>query len=103
MKIDDILTLVNAGFTKADILAFAAGTQQAQQEPEPVQQDPEPTQQEPEPVQQDPGIKEALDDVKKTLALMQKANLQNASQPEGANRKQTPEDVWKNFFERDEK
>lgn len=103
MKIDDILTLVNAGFTKADILAFAAGTQPTQQEPEPVQQDPEPTQQEPEPVQQDPGIKEALDDVKKTLALMQKANLQNASQPEGANSKQTPEDVWKNFFERDEK
>lgn len=101
MKIDDILTLVNAGFTKADILAFAAGTQQAQQEPEPVQQDPEPeqTEPEPEPVQQDPGIKEALDDVKKTLALMQKANLQNASQPEGANQKQTPEDVWKNFFE----
>lgn len=103
MKIDDILTLVNAGFTKADILAFAAGTQQTQQEPEPVQQDPEPTQQEPEPVQQDPGIKEALDDVKKTLALMQRANLQNASQPEGANSKQTTEDVWKNFFERDEK
>lgn len=101
MKIDDILTLVNAGFTKADILAFAAGTQPAQQEPESVQQDPEPTQQEPEPVQQDPGIKEALDDVKKTLALMQKANLQNASQPEGANSKQTPEDVWKNFFERE--
>ena len=103
MNIDDILTLVNAGFTKADILAFAAGTQPTQQEPEPVQQDPEPTQQEPEPVQQDPGIKEALDDVKKTLALMQKANLQNASQPTGANQKQTPEDVWKNFFERDEK
>ena len=54
MKIDDILTLVNAGFTKADILAFAAGTQPAQQEPEPVQQDP--------------GFKEALDDVKYTLA-----------------------------------
>lgn len=103
MKIDDILTLVNAGFTKADILAFAAGTQPTQQEPEPEQQDPEPTQQEPEPVQQDPGIKEALDDVKKTLALMQRANLQNASQPEGANSKQTTEDVWKNFFERDEK
>lgn len=103
MKIDDILTLVNVGFTKADILAFAAGTQPTQQEPDPEQQDPEPSQQEPEPVQQDPGIKEALDDVKKTLALMQKANLQNASQPTGANSKQTTEDVWKNFFERDEK
>lgn len=102
MKIDDILTLVNAGFTKADILAFAAGQKPEEQPatPEPQQPEPEPA---PEPVQQDPGIKEALDDVKKTLALMQKANLQNASQPEGANSRQTTEDVWKNFFERDEK
>lgn len=101
MKIDDILSLVNAGFTKADILAFAAG--QTPEEPvtqEPTQPEPEPA---PEPAVQEPNeeIKTALDDVKKTLALMQKANLQNASQPEGANRQQTTEDVWKNFFEKE--
>lgn len=102
MKIDDILTLVNAGFTKADILAFAAGQKPEEQTatPEPQQPDPEPA---PEPAATEPNneLKDALDDVKKTLALMQKANLQNASQPAGANQRQTTEDVWKNFFEKE--
>ena len=102
MKIDDILTLVNAGFTKADILAFAAG-QAPEEKPattEPQQPEPEPA---PEPAAPEPNneLKDALDDVKKTLALMQKANLQAASQPSGANQKQTTEDVWKNFFEKE--
>lgn len=103
MKIEDILTLVNAGFTKADILAFAAG-----QKPEAQPADPEPDQPEPDPApapaapEPNTELKDALDDVKKTLALMQMANLQNASQPSGANSKQTVEDVWKNFFEGDE-
>lgn len=100
MKIDDILTLVNAGFTKADILAFAAG-----QKPEAVPETPEPEQPEPEPAPEpaapEPNneLKDALADVQKTLASMQKANLQNAAQPAGANKPQTAEDVWRDFFE----
>lgn len=103
MKINDILTLVNAGFTKADILAFAAGQkpEEKTETPEPQQPEPEPA---PAPAAQEPNneLKDALNDVKKTIALMQQANLQNASQPSGANSKQTVEDVWKNFFEGDE-
>lgn len=91
MKIDDIISLVNAGFTKADILAFAAG-----QTPEEQTETPEPAAPEP-----NNELKDALNDVKKTLALMQQANLQNASQPSGATRTQTVEDVWKNFFEKE--
>lgn len=102
MKIEDILTLVNAGFTKADILAFAAGQkpEETTETPEPQQPEPEPA---PAPAAQEPNneLKDALNDVKKTLALMQQANLQNASQPSGANRQQTPEDVWKDFFEKE--
>jgi len=102
MKIDDIISLVNAGFTKADILAFAAGQKPEEQTetPEPQQPEPEPV---PEPAAPEPNneLKDALNDVKKTIALMQQANLQNASQPSGANRTQTVEDVWKNFFEKE--
>lgn len=109
MKIDDILTLVNAGFTKADIMAFAAGQgpqqeaqegQQSEQE-QPAQQEEQ--QEHKQEHQQDPNaeLMTALADVKKTLSLMQQANLQNDKQPDGANKQQTSEDVWKNFFEKE--
>lgn len=105
MNIDDILTLVNAGFTKADIMAFAAGQgpQQEAQEGQQSEQEQPAQQEEQQEHQQDPNaeIKTELADVKKTLSLMQQANLQNDKQPDGANKQQTSEDVWKNFFEKE--
>lgn len=104
MNLNDIVSLVNAGFTKADILAFAAGqTQQEQAQEQPKEPEPE-TAQEPEPeTKAAPDYAAEIGNLKNQISALQRANILNASQPAGANSKQTLEDVWKNFFEGDEK
>lgn len=105
MKIEDVLKLVDAGFSKADIIALASGQVQTietqpntQQEPDPEpQQQPQPT---PEPQQtQNAELSADIADIKLQLNALQKSNLLAASQPAGANKKETMEDVWKDFFE----
>lgn len=102
MKIDDVLKLVDAGFTRADILALAAGQVDHIETQEPQKQEPQ--EQEPEPEQdQKDTTREELQTIKAQISAMQRANLQSAAQPDGANKKQTSEDVWKEFFEGDKK
>ena len=65
--------------------------------------DPEPQQQQqptPEPQQtQNAELSADIADIKLQLNALQKSNLLAASQPAGANKKETMEDVWKDFFE----
>lgn len=111
MELKDILILVNAGFTKSDIIALASGStdtkiQAAEPDPpastetvtEPEQvpaASPAPAEQ-----KQEPDTTQELAQLKAQISALQRSNLQAATQPEGANKKQTPEDVWKDFFEK---
>lgn len=108
MKIEDVLKLVDAGFSKADILALASGqvqtieTQPIEQEQTQEQAVPEsaPEQQTQEPQQtQNAELSADIAVIKQQLSALQKSNIIAASQPAGANKKETVDDVWKNFFE----
>lgn len=109
MKIDDVLRLVDAGFSKADIIALASGqvTPISPQDPQvndkPTQPDPGPEPEpakDPEPAQEPSANNREMQQIKAQIAALQQANLQAASQPDGANKQQTAEDVWKDFFEK---
>lgn len=110
MKLEDILTLVNAGFSKSDIIALASGTVDTIQAADPEQPASTDTETEPEQVpaaspapasqKQEQDTTQELAQIRAQISALQRSNLQAATQPEGANRKQTPEDVWKDFFEK---
>jgi hypothetical protein len=93
MKVSEVIRLLDAGFTRDEI---AAMTEQElaptpAQEPEQLQI-PETT---PTPAQPD-QLQETMNQMKETLAAIQKANLMNAAQAGAAI--QTSDDVWKSFF-----
>lgn len=114
MKIEDVLRLVDAGFSKADIIALASGqvTQISPQDSQTIETQtppapgPEPEQvsePEPAPAEDQTQTQQQIRQMQAQIAAMQRANLQSAQQPEGANKPQTPEDVWKDFFEKGDK
>lgn len=99
MNTSDIMKLVNAGFTKAEIQAMAAidspdPAPAPASDPAPVP-DPEPAPApDPAPAPADPAgdaISKLTAEVTRLTALVQKANLLNSEQPEL--KRETPEDV----------
>ena len=104
MNTSDIMKLVNAGFTKAEIQAMAAADAPAPApadpapapapDPAPVP-DPEPAPApDPAPAPADPAgdaISKLTAEVTRLTALVQKANLLNSEQPKI--KRETPEDV----------
>lgn len=89
MKMNDLMKLVNAGFTKAEIMALAGAEKEA---PEPVKApdpEPEPVKAlDPEPVKPEPEVDPASDAIAKLTAqvtqlttIVQQSNLLRAEQP----------------------
>ena len=83
MKPDDILKLINAGYTKDEIQAMEANEQQPQEESEQPQEEPE---QPAEPVQANTALDEVRAELKNTqqqlaslVRQMQQNNLATAS------------------------
>lgn len=90
MKVSEVIRLLDAGFTRDEIAAMT------EQEPAPKPaQEPEQLQIPETPNQQD-QLQETMNQMKETLAAIQKANLMNAAQAGAAI--QTSDDVWKSFF-----
>lgn len=93
MKVSEVIRLLDAGFTRDEIAAM-------------TEQEPAPTPaHEPEQLQlhetaqtptQPDQLQETMNQMKETLAAIQKANLMNAAQAGAAI--QTSDDVWKSFF-----
>ena len=92
MNVQEVITLVNAGFTKADILALAQPQDPQPQDPQP--QDPQPQDPQPQdPQPQDPQpaapapdtntqLATVLNSMQETLKQMQAANIAKSSNPE---------------------
>lgn len=81
MKATDILALINAGYTKAEIAAMEAGEDGVQPTPE-TQPVPE-AQPTPAPAQPAQDNTELLDAIKALTATLQKSNIRSSAQPAG--------------------
>lgn len=93
MKVSEVIRLLDAGFTRDEIAAMTEQEPAQTQAQEPVQlQLPETAQTQTQPDQ----LKETMNQMKETLAAIQKANLMNAAQAGAAI--QTSDDVWRSFF-----
>ena len=88
MKPDDILKLINAGYTKEEIQAMEPNEPQPQEEPEQPQDEPAqtPEEQQQEPAQDNTVLDEVRNELQKTqkqltdlVRQMQKNNLATAS------------------------
>lgn len=101
MNINDLLVLVNAGFTRNDIMALASG--KVDQITTTTDPQPEPETQTQTQTTDTDTTRADIQELKDTLSALQRANLLAAQQPAGAGEKQTIDDVWKNFFEEDKK
>ena len=77
MNVQEVITLVNAGFTKADILALAQPQDPQPQDPQP--QDPQPAAPAPDTNTQ---LATVLNSMQETLKQMQAANIAKSSNPE---------------------
>lgn len=92
MKYTEVLALINAGYTKAEIEAMTAQEpQQIAPEPEPAAPEPEPAAPEPEPAAPEPErhensmlamLQEMIQQNQNMLQAMQAANIRAARQPE---------------------
>ncbi len=93
MKVSEVIRLLDAGFTRDEIAAMTEQepAQKPAQEPEQLQL-PETAQTQTQPDQ----LQETMNQMKETLAAIQKANLMNAAQAGAAI--QTSDDVWRSFF-----
>ena len=86
MEMKDLLALVNAGYTKAEIAALTAvNDQQKEQKTEPQkepQKEPKTEPQTETQKEQQPDMAALLAEVQKLRADVQAANIQNSKQPE---------------------
>lgn len=91
MKVSEVIRLLDAGFTRDEIAAMT--------EQEPAQtpaQESTPAQEPAQTPTQPDQLQETMNQMKETLAAIQKANLMNAAQAGAAI--QTSDDVWRSFF-----
>lgn len=101
MKFDEVMMLIKAGYTKAEIQAMEHPEPITEPAPEPKEPEPEPT---PEPAEPVPTLEngQPMDQImtmlhdmiqqnQQTLQAMQAANVQAARMP--AETKETPEDL----------
>ena len=96
MTLDQTLKLIDAGYTKEEILAMDADnmpeTEDDQVVPEMVQPGPEPVQEpKAEPVTEDPQIKQLTKQINDLVSAIQRSNLLHSQQPQQPEK--TAEDV----------
>ena len=111
MKIDDLLTLINAGYTKADIeqLLISANQQPEQPQPQPQPEQPQPQPEQPQPQPQPEQQPQPADDRIKQLEtkldyVINRFNymsVQNSRQPE--QKTETVDDILSSVIRGNEK
>ena len=103
MKATEILQLINAGYTKADIEAMELPETGAPDpdpspapaaEPEPVKEAPKPEPEKPNPV--NPEIQALTKQINDLVSAIQKSNLLNTKMPEA--QPETAEDILANII-----
>lgn len=95
MKVSEVIRLLDAGFTRDEIAAMTE-QEPAQTPAQTPAQESTPAQEPAQTPTQPDQLQETMNQMKETLAAIQKANLMNAAQAGAAI--QTSDDVWRSFF-----